>query len=38
MYISAGERIAVLLDLLDDRLLPVPVRLQPDSDVLEVAG
>lgn len=34
MYVGAGEGVAVLLDLFDDRLFPVPVRLQPDADVL----
>lgn len=29
--------VAVLLDLLDHRLLPVPISLQPDADILRQA-
>lgn len=33
--VSVHESIAVFLDLLDHRLLPVPVRLQPHTNVLQ---
>lgn len=35
--VGTGEGVAVLLDLLDYRLSPVPIRLQPDADVLRCA-
>lgn len=34
--VRAGEGVAVLLYLLNDCLLSVPVRLEPDADVLKV--